>query len=1332
VSTHTSTARRRARLFAVAAILGMFGAIMVSSASFGQAGVAIQSARTGDLGNGLIDHIRVTFSVPMNQSTPTVANSPDDPGFYVEGYQIAGFSWASSTTLLVNLVEGSEPDTDATPAMAYTPDSLKSALGNFDPDAQPLEEVEDGAGPVLMSVHAKDKGLMNLFNKAGEKALFGFSEDVQLAGQLPAARWANLEKALKVNGICTDGTGSVGSYNFPLPAGQTAADDPIAVVGNEIRVTQLIDANGSATPAHRFLGVPIHCWFGIDDALQNNSFITDAAGNAASRQTQPQTSQVFVEPLDAEINASSPDHAVTVDGFDSTPDGEIDAIRLIFDQNIDDSTVGPQLRNISITYQGQNATVDTSEVRYGPPLQGLTDNVNDNILFIPFSGVSWDTGVLPTISYLKPETCDAGGAGIKAILPIGGEWRTCLASFEAGETVVAGQPFMWDRAAPKILASRTLDADGNGKLDGVRVTFSEAIAQGTKDGWTIDGQPATGFVPVTDQPNKADITVDEGSTGNTAATPAIAYAQNQGLITKDVAGNQPAAITVTPVDKAAPRIVTATVQDRNADGAVDHVLLEYSENFVEPAASTATGFTVGGVQAASFDPGDGDVVGDRLLTLKVNGLTGTDAKEVAFTTGSIKDALNNSSGAQTVPASDVVDGAPAQGVVSISPTAPLAAGESTVSVVYSEAMDAAVAPTVTLGGEAVGGEYLAEDSSVWEGTITIAEGSCGQPRGCATQALATGAVDLGGLTAADAVKATEIDTMAPQAPTITSFTQTLVAGESAPANTLNMFTKSFQITAGVFAGDAEFGRAEILAGETVVATDPSVGSSDTSVSPQTAYETRADLQNAVPEGTTELVLRLCDDADNCSDPVSYPITVDYTAADVALTSPAGGNVVSGGDTVSIGWDGDEAATDFSKVMVEYSATNGSTWTSTLADDQAADGSYDWTTPTADVADAKVRAVAVDANGNKGYGVLENSFSIDSTAPVVNVSAPKGSSRFLPAGGAFTIRWSVIDASVNRATAPITIEYSNNGGSTWSEINGGNYSHANDGQEIWNVPGGVGYNMRVRVTAVDATGKTGLDRTVRLVRGVAGYVAASNGELVRFGSATANAKERVTKSSWVRGMAFYSSGRKGYTINSNGNLYPFAIGSASKPKDFKVSGVRSGWARDVVVYKDKGGYVLDKQGRLHRFGDAPKARVSKTWSCDCAVAFVLNAKQNGGYVLNAYGKVYPFRLGSASMPKAIKMSNLFGSKIARDVVLAKNGRAGYILDARGRMHDFGGAPDVRSVGAKKGRDAQAIVQVTYTSGYWVNADGVLRPWGAAYGNPTLNKLRAFEARAAAGI
>ena len=203
---------------------------------------------------------------------------------------------------------------------------------------------------------------------------------------------------------------------------------------------------------------------------------------------------------------------------------------------------------------------------------------------------------------------------------------------------------------------------------------------------------------------------------------------------------------------------------------------------------------------------------------------------------------------------------------------------------------------------------------------------------------------------------------------------------------------------------------------------------------------------------------------SAADTSDATFTIDSTDPVVVLTSPNGGQYLSGGSIHTVTW----TTTDSNRntVKLDYSTNGGGAWTEIEAA-ETDDGSYDWTVPSVNSDQCLVRVTATDEVGRTSApDTSDATFTIDSTDPVVEVVSPDGGERVTP-NSAWTIRWDVTDA--NRAT--VRIELSENGGGAWSDITP---SAPDTGTYAWTVPDTWSVNCLVRVTATDGVGRTGSD------------------------------------------------------------------------------------------------------------------------------------------------------------------------------------------------------------------------------------------------------------------
>jgi len=174
-----------------------------------------------------------------------------------------------------------------------------------------------------------------------------------------------------------------------------------------------------------------------------------------------------------------------------------------------------------------------------------------------------------------------------------------------------------DAAAPIIISARTVDANNNGFVDGIEITFSENVVDTSviAADWTITAPTYTvASVATGAQPNDWIVTlvVNEASTRDGSATPRATYTRPVSRLT-DTAGNPLASgATVLAADGVIPQLLSATSVP---------VSTALTITFSEPV----TGSGVAGVLvAADFQYHDGNMAGATTLQ-SISENSGSDA-----------------------------------------------------------------------------------------------------------------------------------------------------------------------------------------------------------------------------------------------------------------------------------------------------------------------------------------------------------------------------------------------------------------------------------------------------------------------------------------------------------------------------------------------------------------------------------------------------------------------------------------------------------------------------------------------------------------------------------
>lgn len=137
---------------------------------------------------------------------------------------------------------------------------------------------------------------------------------------------------------------------------------------------------------------------------------------------------------------------------------------------------------------------------------------------------------------------------------------------------------------PTVGGVSTADTNGNGSLDQLNVTFSEAVnglttsvTRGT--GFTLAGYTIVAGVIDGVDPKIVHYSLVQSGLADTSATPALTYNPGAGNLT-DVDDGLTMSATTSPAtsDRAAPVIISFTASDTDGNGFLDQVVATFSEN----------------------------------------------------------------------------------------------------------------------------------------------------------------------------------------------------------------------------------------------------------------------------------------------------------------------------------------------------------------------------------------------------------------------------------------------------------------------------------------------------------------------------------------------------------------------------------------------------------------------------------------------------------------------------------------------------------------------------------------------------------------------------------
>lgn len=203
---------------------------------------------------------------------------------------------------------------------------------------------------------------------------------------------------------------------------------------------------------------------------------------------------------------------------------------------------------------------------------------------------------------------------------------------------------------------------------------------------------------------------------------------------------------------------------------------------------------------------------------------------------------------------------------------------------------------------------------------------------------------------------------------------------------------------------------------------------------------------------------------------------------------------------------------------------------------------------------------------------------------------------------------------------------------------------------------------------------------------------------------------------------------GFEVEGTGALRRVAVGGRSPSAALDGPSWSGDVARGVAVLPSgTGGYIVDLYGGLHRFrigSDSPlppNATGGPYWPGWGIVRGVALSSQGGGVVLDGLGGLHAFGVGNAPKASLSGVAPYWGVDIARGVTFADSGKAGYVVDGYGGIHPFGksgAVPGTTGGPYWPGWDiVRGITLVNGRTGGWVlDGYGGIHPFGAGGSAP----------------
>jgi hypothetical protein len=312
--------------------------------------------------------------------------------------------------------------------------------------------------------------------------------------------------------------------------------------------------------------------------------------------------------------------------LDLSGNGQLDALQVTLSEPIDDT--GLALGDFAVAgYAMNNLTGTLGTLTFtGGISTGVTPNDEIFYLAITESG-ALDTGATPTLTYTAGTLADRAG----------------------NTTLSFGPTTPSDGIAPRQIALEAYDTGGaaaNGKLDQIKVVFSESLTATANSGpWLLGSVPSGGSLASvgTGTTNTANdtviLTITEGSGAPDTTVGALTVSlNNSASVVKDTAGNVAASFGSEPVtDKMAPVLVAANYISTGTV-ANDSLILAFSESLADAASflgTPATELTLAGGGAVTNANYNTVTADDASYTIELN------AGDTALTIGTSTTALRS-------------------------------------------------------------------------------------------------------------------------------------------------------------------------------------------------------------------------------------------------------------------------------------------------------------------------------------------------------------------------------------------------------------------------------------------------------------------------------------------------------------------------------------------------------------------------------------------------------------------------------------------------------------------------------------------------------------------
>ncbi|MBI5071360.1 Ig-like domain-containing protein [Candidatus Falkowbacteria bacterium] len=577
-------------------------------------------------------------------------------------------------------------------------------------------------------------------------------------------------------------------------------------------------------------------------------------------------------------------------------------------------------------------------------------------------------------------------------------------------------------AALAPLTTTYIDADANGTVDNIRLTFTDVTACTYEPGdWTVAETGTIGVTLFVGFTNSATCTTDEyidvgvittPQTTGGVTDPQITYT-NQGTLASVVADANDGTSTFTATDASKPFIKTITYKDADADGKIDRMTFAYTETVVAASVLAANDLstTAGDFTGMAFGADATDLITGSVTSTDVNLGTEATAVDTNDATGFLVTTQNAFSLVDGIPNTNAtlagqtqalyIDGA-APFMISATYSDSTADGKvDRVAFAFSEittfsAITAADWAFSTAGDIGLVGDFALAECA---GSGTLATITCTD--------VGTGTVDA---TAARTGK----QTLAGIEPTITYTNNTNNINDGGGSNNTPTFgpislvdgaapviattspvdnVTDVALDANLVITFSETMTEASVTGAIARAPAFTLGAASwnaaSTILTYSAHDAFAGMQNYIITLAGTIASAAGTDGNLGAGPVANPF--DFTTvgassggggaaslpASITVTTPNGGETLTGGGSYNITWS---TVSNSDPVSLYYSTDSGINFLNTIATNETNDGSYTWTVPNVATSTAKVKVVSGSLND-----ISDSNFTITYSTSAVSVS-----------------------------------------------------------------------------------------------------------------------------------------------------------------------------------------------------------------------------------------------------------------------------------------------------------------------------------------------------------